>query len=98
MRQRLIRAASIGTEAMRVRVRLFATYREITGEGAVPWTLPDGARLRELLDALVGTYPRLAMHADTMLLAVNLNYASPDVILHDGDEVAVMPPVSGGRT
>src|SRR6266571_2348563 len=98
VRQRLIRAASIGTEAMRVRVRLFATYREITGEGAVPWTLPDGARLRELLDALVGTYPRLAMHADTMLLAVNLNYASPDVVLHDGDEVAVMPPVSGGRT
>ncbi len=83
---------------MRVRVRLFATYREIAGEGAVPWTLPEGARLRELLEALVRAYPRLADHADTMLLAVNLKYAAPDIVLHDGDEVAVMPPVSGGRT
>jgi len=97
VRQRLIRAAVIGTEAMQVWVRLFATYREIAGEGALPWTLPDGARLRQLVAALVGTYPRLAAHADTMLLAVNLNYASPDVVLHDGDEVALMPPVSGGR-
>ncbi|HEX9341768.1 MAG TPA: MoaD/ThiS family protein [Thermoplasmata archaeon] len=83
---------------MRVRVRLFATYREIAGEGALPWTLPEGARLRDLVDALVGTYPRLAGHTEAMLLAVNLSYASPDVVLHDGDEVAVMPPVSGGGT
>jgi len=83
---------------VRVRVRLFATYREIAGEGALPWTLPEGARLRDLVDALVGTYPRLAGHTEAMLLAVNLSYASPDVVLHDGDEVAVMPPVSGGGT
>ncbi len=81
-----------------MRVRLFATYREIAGEGALPWTLPEGARLRDLVDALVGTYPRLAGHTEAMLLAVNLSYASPDVVLHDGDEVAVMPPVSGGGT
>lgn len=81
---------------MRVEVRLFATYREIVGERSLPWTVQEGVHLRELVDALVGEYPRLAGHRDTMLLAVNFAYADPDVVLRDGDEVALLPPVSGG--
>ena len=83
---------------MRVEVRFFATYREIVGEPMLPWKLREGARLEDLVDSIVDAYPRLAGHRDTMLLAVNLAYANPPTPLHDGDEVALMPPVSGGRS
>lgn len=83
---------------MRVRVRLFATYREIVGKGSVSWTLDSGATLGDLLEAIVGAHPRLAGHRDTMLLAVNHEFADGSVHLQDGDEVAMMPPVSGGAS
>ena len=82
---------------MRVEVRFFATYRVIVGEPMLSWKLREGARLEDLVDSIVDAYPRLAGHRDTMLLAVNLAYANPPAQLHDGDEVALMPPVSGGR-
>jgi len=82
---------------MRLRVRLFATYREIVGERQLAWAARDGIRLRELLDGILVRYPRLAAHRDTMLLAVNHAVANPDVVLKEGDEVALLPPVSGGR-
>lgn len=81
---------------MRLRVKLFATYREVVGSKELAWTAKDGERLGEFLDALLRKYPRLAGHRDTMLLAVNHAFAPPDEVLHDGDEIALMPPVSGG--
>lgn len=82
---------------MRVRVRLFATYREIVGKGRLSWTVEEGETLARLVEAVVAKYPRLAGHRDGMLLAVNQSVALPHVVLRDGDEVALLPPVSGGR-
>jgi len=81
---------------MRLRVRLFATYREIVGTGDLAWTSKEGERLADFLASFLGAHPRLAPHRDTMLLAVNHAFASPEAVLHDGDEVALLPPVSGG--
>lgn len=81
---------------MRVRVRLFATYREIVGRGDLPWTLREGGTLEDLLEGLLAAHPGLRPHRGSMLLAVNREFATPDVRLRPGDEVAVMPPVSGG--
>lgn len=81
---------------MRLRVRLFATYREIVGSKDLAWTGREGERLDEFLKSFLAEYPRLAAHRDTMLLAVNHEFASADAVLHDGDEVALLPPVSGG--
>lgn len=81
---------------MRLRVKLFATYREIVASKELQWTAEDGERLGDLLEALFRKYPRLEGHRDTMLLAVNQAFARPDEVLHDGDEVALLPPVSGG--
>lgn len=81
---------------MRVRVRLFAMYREAAGVGELAWPVFEGATLRDLLDTLTTRYPRLAAHRDTMLLAVNHEFAEPSAALRDGDEVALLPPVSGG--
>jgi len=81
---------------MRVQVKLFASCREIVGVRQLAWTLKDGETLGALVDAVVDAYPRLRGHRDTMFLAVNRAYAQPDVALRDGDEVALLPPVSGG--
>ncbi len=77
-------------------MKLFATYREIVGARDLAWTAKEGAHLEDFLESFFVTYPRLAAHRDTMLLAVNETFASPDAVLHDGDEVALLPPVSGG--
>ena len=79
-----------------MQVKLFASYREVVGVRQLAWTLRDGATLGVLVDAVVDAYPRLRGHRDTMFLAVNRAYAQADVVLRDGDEVALLPPVSGG--
>lgn len=81
---------------MRIRVLLFATYREIVGEGEVSWVLPESATLRDFLDIFLRKHPRLSPHRASMLLAVNEAFADPATALHEGDEVALLPPVSGG--
>ena len=82
---------------MNVRVRFFATYRSVTGVREVQVEVPSGARLQDLLARLLQTYPGLADHEATMLLAVNQEFAEPAATLQPGDEVALLPPVSGGR-
>jgi molybdopterin synthase catalytic subunit len=52
--------------------------------------------LEELLDGVLAKYPELASHRGTMLLAVNHDFAGSNRVLQEGDEVALLPPVSGG--
>lgn len=82
---------------MRVRVRLFATLREIVGREDVAWSLRAGATLGDLVADVVQEHPGLAPHRSSMLLAVNWEFTDSSRSLRDGDEVALMPPVSGGR-
>jgi molybdopterin synthase catalytic subunit len=78
---------------MRVRVRLFAGLREQAGTGARELELPDGARAGDVWPTLgLGEQP------GGFALAVNRRYVSEDEPLSDGDEVALIPPVSGGGT
>lgn len=81
---------------MRLRVLLFATYREIVDAKELAWTAETGSTLGQFLDTFVGAHPRLAPHRRSMMVAVNLAVADPATLLHEGDEVALMPPVSGG--
>jgi molybdopterin synthase catalytic subunit/molybdopterin converting factor small subunit len=76
---------------MEVRVRLFAALRERAGASEVVLELPDGALVGDALD-------RLASVTDGVpaVLAVNREYADRGAALHEGDEVALIPPVSGG--
>jgi molybdopterin synthase catalytic subunit len=74
-----------------VRVRLFAALRERAGSGSVEIELPEGARLEDVWPVLgLGDEP------EGLLYAVNREYAAPETRLSAGDEVAVIPPVSGG--
>ena len=81
---------------MRIRVRLFAIQRELAGTREVALDLPDDATVAGAWDALVGQHPVLAPGRDSVRFARNGAYADPTTTLADGDELAVIPPVSGG--
>ena len=76
---------------MRVQIRLFAALRERAGTSLLELELPDGAQVSDALNEL--TWLTGDLHA---VLAVNREYASESVTLQPGDELALIPPVSGG--
>jgi len=78
-----------------VHVRLFASYREAAGTSRLDTPLRSGARVRDLMALLAADIPALTRAPG--LVAVNHTYVNPETELHDGDEVALIPPVSGGR-
>ncbi|HHY54238.1 MAG TPA: molybdopterin converting factor subunit 1 [Chloroflexi bacterium] len=82
---------------MQIQVRLFATLRQLAGWSQQPLELPAGATLDEALAAIDQRYPMLTIGQRTFYAAVNQEYAKGDQVLRDGDEVAIFPPVSGGR-
>jgi MoaE-MoaD fusion protein len=79
-----------------VRVRLFAMQRELAGTRGVELALPDGATIEDAWAALVDRFPNLAPGRAALRFARNGGYAPPETPLGDGDEVAMIPPVSGG--
>lgn len=81
---------------MRVTVRLFARLRELVGTGELEREVPLGATVRTVWDALVREYPVVAPYTDSLSCAVNVDYARMTTSVSDGDEVAFLPPVSGG--
>lgn len=81
---------------MRIRVRLFAIQRELAGTREVALELPDGATISDAWNALVARYPALSPGRDFVRFARNGAYADDTTTLQDGDEVAMIPPVSGG--
>ncbi len=76
---------------MLVRVRLFAQLRERAGQPVLELDLPDGARVGDALAAVGELAEGLPL-----VMAVNREYADADVPLHASDELALVPPVSGG--
>jgi molybdopterin converting factor subunit 1 len=79
-----------------VTVRLFARLREIAGAAELSRQLPDGATAGDAWNALAADFPALADYARTVSCAVNETYSRLTTRLQDGDEVAFLPPVSGG--
>jgi molybdopterin synthase catalytic subunit len=77
-------------------LRYFALIREIVGQAAERRALADGATVTDLLDELVREHPRLERMRPVTMVMVNQAYVAADHRLHDGDEVALIPPVSGG--
>ena len=81
---------------MRVTVRLFARLRDIAGSAELARDLAPGTTIRSVWRQLADEYPALAPYERSVSSAVNADYARMDTPLHDGDEVAFLPPVSGG--
>jgi len=81
---------------MRIHVRLFAALADGAGCRSFDLDLPPGARAEAVRLALVERFPRLAGLCGRSAFAVNAEYADADRLLAAGDEVALIPPVSGG--
>jgi len=81
---------------MKVKVKLFAAPREALQRGEIEQELPSGTTVGGLMQRLVLDYPALRSYVAHMKLAVNCRYAQAEAELHDGDEVACLPPVGGG--
>ena len=83
---------------IRVHVRLFAMQRELAGTRGLDLVLASGASIEDAWAALVERFPVLAPGRAAVRFARNGSYASADTSLADGDEVAMIPPVSGGAS
>jgi MoaE-MoaD fusion protein len=81
---------------MQGKVKLFASLREKAGRSELGWELEEGATVSTLLADLRRRLPGLGSTMERAWIAVNQQYAAPDTLLQDGDEVALFPPVSGG--
>jgi len=82
---------------MKVKVRLFAGLKDLAGGPEVSVELMDGATVRDLEDAMGRDYPRLKPLLASLAFAVDEEYRARDYVLHDDDEVALIPPISGGN-
>ena len=85
-----------GSGALRIHVRLFAMQRELAGTRAVEVEVTPGATVEDAWAALVARFPVLAPGRPAVRFAHNGAYAPASTPLADGDEVAMIPPVSGG--
>ena len=81
---------------MQLSVRFFALYRERAGCGLASVEVAAGATVADLVGAVRQQFPRLAPPEVQIVVAVNQEYAEPDTLLREGDEICLIPPVSGG--
>ena len=81
---------------MRVTVRLFARLRDVAGSGELVRDVPPPATAGTIWRGLVAEFPDLGAYERSISVAVNADYARMSAPVGDGDEVAFLPPVSGG--
>lgn len=86
----------MATEDIRVTVRFFAAPREALGTDALEVHIPAGSTVRDVVELLEDRYPVLESYTRFLNVAVNRAYVGMQTELHDGDEVACLPPVGGG--
>lgn len=81
---------------MRVHVMAFASAADALGAGELSWELERSSTVQSLRAELAARYPRLAPLMPRLAIAVRGALATDATQLHEGDEIALLPPVSGG--
>jgi len=81
---------------MTIRVLFFGVLAHEVGQGEATLDLSDNATVGDALSALADVYPPISRFQSRLATAVNLEYVGSDHFLSDNDELAVIPPVSGG--
>jgi molybdopterin synthase catalytic subunit len=79
-----------------VGVRLFARYREATGQERLEVDVPEGGTVEAAWNAVVDRHPELARYRPFTLFAIGHDYVQADQAVRAGDELCFFPPVSGG--
>ncbi len=81
---------------LNIKVLFFASCRDLVGTGEREMTLTDGATVTDLISELASEQARFTDLAPSLMVSVNQAYVERDAELQEGDEVAFIPPVSGG--
>jgi molybdopterin synthase catalytic subunit len=81
---------------VRVNLLFFASLKDIVGSRQLQLDVPQGATVADVLTSLEASYPRIKPYRPVVLTAVNEEYVDQRTAVHEGDEVAIFPPVSGG--
>jgi molybdopterin converting factor subunit 1 len=82
---------------MHITVRLFALLREKAGTDTVHLQIPESARVAQSLEVLQDQHPVLQPYLARVRLSLQMHFVDTEAILHEGDELAIIPPVSGGN-
>lgn len=91
----LIQKMALKDNNITINILAFGICKEIIGSNVLAFKLPEHYTIQQLKTALENSYPKIKELA-SMMLAINKEYASPEQLIHDGDEIALIPPVSGG--
>lgn len=83
-------------ETITVTVKLFAAFQEAYGVPEVVWQFPLHTPVSQILERCLQEYPELEQWRNVTQFGVNLQFVTPETLLQDGDEVVLIPPVSGG--
>ena len=81
---------------MQITVKLFALMREKAGTDTIPLDVPTGAAVTQALETLVDKYPTLAPYMANTRFSLHMDFVDPETTLGEGDELVLIPPVSGG--
>jgi molybdopterin converting factor subunit 1 len=81
--------------SMKINVKFFALGRELVGNSSLEFEMEENGSVQSLIESLKNKHPKLK-ELKSFLVAVNMEYADMQQSLKDGDEVAIIPPVSGG--
>jgi molybdopterin converting factor subunit 1 len=80
----------------KIKVRLFAILREVVGEREITITVPSGVTVSYLNNEILKKYPQLNSFGNKFVTSVNCKVTTGDTIITSSDEIALLPPVSGG--
>ncbi|MBD2347021.1 MoaD/ThiS family protein [Anabaena subtropica] len=86
----------MSNSAITITIKLFAAYQEAYGVPELVWEFPNDTPVSAVCDRLIAEHPELAKWRDITRFGINLIFVEPDTALKDGDEVVLIPPVSGG--
>jgi sulfur-carrier protein len=83
-------------QTITITLKLFAIYQETLGVAEQALTLPTGTTAGEVCDRLISDHPNLLPWRDLTRFGINLQFVEADTALQSGDELVLIPPVSGG--
>ncbi len=81
---------------MKIRIRYFASLREIVGQSEETLDVPEGSSVAAVRTELLARYPGLQAIMPRCISAVNRRYVDAETALHEGDELVFIPPTGGG--
>ena len=84
------------TSDIKVKVKLFSIYQEVFAASELDLTFAEETTVAEVLMFLIEQKPQLAKWQEVTRFGINLQFVESNTLLHDGDEVVLIPPVSGG--